>query len=359
MESQVYYVMADHWRNYSPGQRFGFEAFESYLEAEGIKTALIPLRTPQEEKLLRQKGHYLKKAILLYKWAKRRRSHIEQIPHDAIVMLFRYLYPAFTNRYERLLKKKAGALLLFVDEAYWLLQPSPYNAIFGFLKRAFSKYPQMFRLLDGAVATNPYSAEMLREHCPRVEFIPHVIDTEVYLPAKEKNEREIWVGWSGSFSSYLFVEPMVPFLLSLRERYPHVRLLFLGTDQFRNLRGVISEPWTPENDIPMHQKIDIGLAPYSDNEQTRTKCPVKLLVYMALGIPVIASPVGMVPQMVRHGETGFLAKERSEWEKYIIQLIEDSQMRKEMGKKAREHVEKNFSVKRWAPKYYEFIRSFM
>jgi glycosyltransferase involved in cell wall biosynthesis len=274
-------------------------------------------------------------------------------------MLFRYAYPAFTNRFEVLVKRKSHALLLFVDEAYWMLPPSPSNALFGVFRKIFSKYPSLFTLLDGAVATNPNSAEIISRYCSHVEFIPHVIDTDAYLPVANKPENQIWIGWSGSFSTYPFIEPMVPFLLSLPKRYPQVHLLFFGTERFRNLENVISEPWTPEKDIPYHQKMDIGLAPYPDNAQTQTKCPVKLLVYMALGIPVIASPVGMVPQMILHGETGFLAKNQSEWERYLIQLIEDAEMRKEMGRKAREHVEKHFSVKRWAPVYAQFIRSYL
>jgi hypothetical protein len=78
MESQVYYAMADHWRNYSPGQRFGFEVFEPYLATQGIQTELLALRTPEEEHILRQKGHYFQKARFFLTWAQRRKEHIRR-----------------------------------------------------------------------------------------------------------------------------------------------------------------------------------------------------------------------------------------------------------------------------------------
>jgi glycosyltransferase involved in cell wall biosynthesis len=65
---------------------------------------------------------------------------------------------------------------------------------------------------------------------------------------------------------------------------------------------------------------------------------------MAAGLPVIANPVGVQAELVRHGETGFLAETPSEWLEAVDRLAHDTQLRRRMGRAGRRHVEGAFSV---------------
>jgi glycosyltransferase involved in cell wall biosynthesis len=75
---------------------------------------------------------------------------------------------------------------------------------------------------------------------------------------------------------------------------------------------------------------------------------------MASGVPVVATKVGGVPEIVRHGTTGFLV-EREDIEGLVgalRQLVKDAPQRMEMGRRAREYIEKNHSLER-LPAYLE------
>jgi glycosyltransferase involved in cell wall biosynthesis len=69
---------------------------------------------------------------------------------------------------------------------------------------------------------------------------------------------------------------------------------------------------------------------------------------MATGLPVVATNVGGVPEIVRHGKTGFLAPgdDTKAQLDAINQLVENSDLRTEMGARARAYVEDVHSVHR-------------
>ncbi len=71
---------------------------------------------------------------------------------------------------------------------------------------------------------------------------------------------------------------------------------------------------------------------------------MKVLQYLAAGLPVIANPVGVQTEMVRHGETGFLARTPGEWIEAVGRLAGDAELRRRMGRAGRRLVEARYSV---------------
>ncbi|HEU5347584.1 MAG TPA: glycosyltransferase [Ktedonobacterales bacterium] len=72
---------------------------------------------------------------------------------------------------------------------------------------------------------------------------------------------------------------------------------------------------------------------------------VVLLEAQAAGLPVVATEHGAFPEVVVHGETGFLAPEHSpeQLAHWLAFLMEHPQTAMQMGRVAREHVERNFA----------------
>ena len=66
---------------------------------------------------------------------------------------------------------------------------------------------------------------------------------------------------------------------------------------------------------------------------------------MACGLPVVASPIGMNKEVVNHGENGFLAGTSEEWKCSLEKLILDPQLRMEFGKKGREKVFREYTLR--------------
>ena len=76
---------------------------------------------------------------------------------------------------------------------------------------------------------------------------------------------------------------------------------------------------------------------------------------MAIGIPYVASPVGINTEMTEEGINGFLAKDEEEWYEKITFLVNNPGKRKEIGEKARKIVEEKYSFSVATPKMLRFL----
>lgn len=81
-------------------------------------------------------------------------------------------------------------------------------------------------------------------------------------------------------------------------------------------------------------------APNGDTEGT----PVGILEASASGIPVVSTLHGGIKEAVIHGKTGFLVKEKDEeaMAEYMIQLLKNPELAKEMGTNGRNHIIENY-----------------
>jgi len=77
--------------------------------------------------------------------------------------------------------------------------------------------------------------------------------------------------------------------------------------------------------------------------------PMALLEAMAMGVPVVATKVGGVPQIIRHGETGFLVspKDPESIAQKIMYLSGNDQLQEYLSKNAKKLIEKNYNVEQW------------
>jgi glycosyltransferase involved in cell wall biosynthesis len=80
------------------------------------------------------------------------------------------------------------------------------------------------------------------------------------------------------------------------------------------------------------------------------------LQYMAVGRPVIASPVGVNSEIVSHGSNGFLASTEDEWVAALETLAESPQLRRRMGREGRQTVASRFSAAIGAAEFASVIQ---
>ena len=100
-----------------------------------------------------------------------------------------------------------------------------------------------------------------------------------------------------------------------------------------------------ENDEVVHylHKMDIFVVPSISKSET---FGVAAIEASACGLPVIASNIGGLPEVVIDGKTGFLvAPENIDdlTEKLLI-LINDKMMRQKMGEEGRNYIEDNYRL---------------
>ena len=108
---------------------------------------------------------------------------------------------------------------------------------------------------------------------------------------------------------------------------------------------LVQRPWSEATEAAEIARCDLGVMPLPDSEWARGKCALKLLQYMAAGVPVVASPVGVNADIVCHGENGLLAADGAGWEAAFRQLADDVPARTRIGEAGRATVEAGFSLR--------------
>lgn len=221
------------------------------------------------------------------------------------------------------------------------------------------KMHPLLRRAKAATCGNDYLKAYVERYCTRSMIIPTVVDTELYRPraAGAGSVGSTTIGWIGSPSTWPYVAPLVPLLKnSVASGQVAFRAIGVGAHS-RTIDEFEFVDWTLESEVDEICRMDIGIMPLTDDPWSRGKCGYKLIQYMACGLPVVASPVGVNTKIVRHGENGFLASSEGEWQRALAQLIADPQLRARMGAAGRALVTKEYSLKAQVPRVAETLRA--
>jgi glycosyltransferase involved in cell wall biosynthesis len=213
-------------------------------------------------------------------------------------------------------------------------------------QRRMKNFLRTVREADMVIAGNDYLNSFSAKENPRTTVLPTSIDVQRYAPKNEHIRTDhIVLGWIGSRATLGYLERMKGVCDAVFDRFPHVRLKIVADAFFDCDRiPVIKKPWSHEEEIEDLHTFDIGLMPLTDDPWSRGKCGFKLLQYMAVGIPVVCSPVGANRTIVSDGIDGFHAVSDEEWIEKIGYLAENAEIRMQMGKQGREKVNRFYSV---------------
>lgn len=218
--------------------------------------------------------------------------------------------------------------------------------------------PAMLRASHCALVENAYTAEYARQICPQVIRITGPIDTQRYAPHEIKKGEDVVLGWIGSPSTTPYLNLIRDALLELGKRYKNLKLCLIGAADF-DIEGVAVThlSWHLDTEVAHLGEFDIGLMPLPDDEFTRGKGGYKLLQYMAMGLPVVASPVEINCEIVDDGHNGFLANTSDEWVRALSCLIDDVDLRHQMGQAGRKKMVQDFSLQKSSQKLQEVLQS--
>jgi glycosyltransferase involved in cell wall biosynthesis len=209
-------------------------------------------------------------------------------------------------------------------------------------------------LCDQIICGNSFLAETFSRWNRNVTVLPTPVDTHVFYPAKTPpDEGRAIIGWMGLPHNLKYLYPVENALAQVLRRYPDaiLRIVSSSRPDFRliPLEQVQWIPWTRESEARTIQEMTIGIMPLDDSVFSRGKCSYKMLLYMACGLPVVVSPVGMNAEVLAKGSVGFGPAGEQDWVESLSELLRNPQLRRQMGAMGREVVINNFSVEALVP----------
>ena len=342
----------------SPGQRFRFEQYLDYLQANGYDYKISYLISEKEDSAFYAPGKFLANARIVCKSFWQRWRDLKKVPGFDLVFIYREAHMLGFTWFEKRLRKMGARLILDFDDSIWLNDTSDGNRQLAWLKRP-SKTAEILALCDMALVGNEFLASYARKFNRMVNVVPTTIDTSRYLPGKKLESSSVCIGWTGSSTTLKHLREALPVFMEIRRKYgTKVSFRVISNKPLEvELPGLKNVIWRKETEVSDLYPLDIGIMPLPDDEWARGKCGFKGLQYMALEIPTIMSPVGVNTEIITDGENGFLAKDHQQWIDKLSLLIESPELRQKLGKAGRQTVMERYSFESQKDRYLQLFNS--
>lgn len=267
------------------------------------------------------------------------------VAHD-VVFLQRTAIP-HTAGPERMLARVQPRLVFDFDDALWM-GPRGHSRL-----RA-----RAFRLAVDAAAWvvpgNRYLAERANS-ADKTTIIPTVVDTDHYRPAPRAAGPRLVVGWMGTRGNFPFLRQVLPSVLAAVSAREDTMLRIVSNarlDELDSHPRVEQIAWSAESEVDLLQSFDVGLMPLADDERARGKCGFKMIQYMSVGCPVLASAVGANLEIFEGSDAGELLPARTmDWSKALTAILRSAERRQHMGARGRARAVERYSAEAGVRQY--------
>lgn len=352
-----------------PSSRFRVLQFVPHLQQLGHECLVLPCR-PEKYASIPWLGFRM--SGLVKRWNRGSDLGVIKRWSPNVVVLERELFSDASFDVEQSLRRIAKRLVLDIDDGLFVLHRQKFEVLCG--------------LSDHVIAGNDLLAARAQSINPAVTVIPTCVDLKKYrlrvgrgewgggsedtdkLPSPQSAlcgsnsplpppPSPLVLGWTGTAANIEYLEVLRSPLQRLAREFPiELRIIAESDRPLRQLNferdgiPVRFVPWAEATEIADLHAFDIGLMPMPDTEWTRYKCGLKILQYMAAGIPAIASPVGVNSEIIHHNVNGWLATTADEWEFVLRQLLSDPSRGAAVIPAARYTVAERYSVQSQLPR---------
>ncbi len=196
---------------------------------------------------------------------------------------------------------------------------------------------------DAVTVSNSILAMYAEKHSKNVQQIKMALDTNVWNINQSSNTGAITIGWAGSPATIHYLENIEDSLTELVAKIPNLRLLVFSGAKPKLDCTFEYHPYNQKDEVAFIQSLDIGLIPMTYDHFALGKSPIKVIQYMACGIPVVGNIEGGASEILTP-EYSFSVTNKSDWINHISALVSDSELRKKMGANGRLYIEKHHSL---------------
>ncbi len=273
-----------------------------------------------------------------------------------VVYIEKELFPFLPAVCERLLCYLGVKYIVDYDDAVF----HNYDSSKNWLVRLFlSKKIDVVMKSSGVVVVgNHYLCDRaISAGAKEIQTLPTVIDASRYSVRAQASSRDtLVIGWIGSPYTQKYLLAIADDMRALSKKI-NITLRFIGANEhiLPDFHGLNVEliPWSEETEVESIQSFDIGIMPLPDEKFEHGKCGYKLIQYMACGIPVIASDIGVNRDIVVGSRCGLLvdtissetiSSETASWDQAVLSMVSDAEQYRNFSRNALEAVESVYSM---------------
>jgi glycosyltransferase involved in cell wall biosynthesis len=272
-----------------------------------------------------------------------------------VVLMQRKLLDGFRLR---LLRYNARNLVFDFDDA--VLYRDSYASKGPLCPRRAGRFRRIVQMSDAVITGNSFLAEQAEQFAKanRIHVVPTCVNPARYpVLARHAGSETVQLVWIGSSSTLRGLVRATPLFEAIGRYVPGTQLKVI-CDSFPAFERlpVVPVRWSESTEAHDLARADIGVSWLPDDLWSRGKCGLKILQYMAAGLPVVTNAVGVHTEMVEHGRSGFLVETKSDWIEAISALAADPELRKSMGRHGRRIVDERYSILRWATVLDQIMR---
>jgi glycosyltransferase involved in cell wall biosynthesis len=346
------------------GYHWRVKKWTEELEKEGFTVNIAsPLNELDFKHLLAQDHHqFLIKSLKRRFW-----QVVASRKHETVIVRRELLiFNDYGNLFleKLLLKIHPNAILDFDDDlSAAKKQPKKIANLFGRLMRENGdKFNESLQLYQHFIVASDYLKNRVlnQNKCisdSAICIIPTCVDYDKFAPKEyANNEKLITFGWIGGDYNYPLLEPVFKVLDELAEHYSF-RFLVIGGKPIQRITKFTLDfvPWSLDSEISDLKKIDVGVMPLIDDEESRGKGGFKLLQYMGLGIASIASPITINKDIIGDESNGLFALTEEEWKIAFVKCLNGEIVLKKVGENGRKRIESSYTFNANKVNYIEFI----
>ena len=274
-----------------------------------------------------------------------------------ILYIHMWVSPAFFSFFEYLYLSSGKKVIYDIEDN--VLLNSNYN-LFSFnpFVKNKNKYEFLIRSSNQIITSSPDLSKTCYTITKQnnVNYIPATINTQRYFPHKDHCDKNIInIGWTGTHSSKKYLSIVEPYLQKIN-KLKKIKLIIIGNFEY-NISNIDFEliKWNKNTEILDLLKFDIGIYPVFEDEWSLGKSGLKSLQYMALGIPSVSTNFGNIKKIVKHRHNGILTQNNN-WDNAIIELIDNLELRKKIGKNSIQTVKEFYSIETLNEQYISVLK---
>jgi glycosyltransferase involved in cell wall biosynthesis len=328
----------------APDVRFRAEAYGPFLRERGVQVDYASFFSSEAYTYVRGGGRMSRTKQFVPGLARALKNLVKTRQYD-VVWLLREAAPIGPPILEAIISRVLRKPLVYdFDDAIWMA-PGNEHPIERLL-RWRSKTSSIIRASAHVIAGNAFLADYARNFNENTTIIPTSVDTQRRYghPRTHGPIEAPVIGWTGSHSTNAYLERIAPILTELRHKEIFRIHIISDRPPACSFPKFSFHAWSAKDEIERLLEFDIGIMPLPNTPWEPGKCGLKIVQYMALGIPPVASGVGVNPEIMRHGIDGFICNTDHEWQQALSTLLHDHELRSEMGRNARTRVEERYSI---------------